>query len=57
MEPIITFSHSTVPLMRLFHKSNLLTLNDVFKIEVSKLKHNIETMSTYPTILQKNLSE
>jgi len=28
--------------MSLFHKLNLLTLNDVFKLEIAKLMHNIE---------------
>jgi len=28
--------------MLLFHKLNLLMLNDVFKLEISELMHNIE---------------
>ena len=42
MVRIMAFSHNTASSMPLFHKLNLLMLNDVFKLEIAKLMHNIE---------------
>jgi len=45
MVRIMTSRHntSTAPLMSLFHKLNPLTLNDVFRLEISKLMYNVES--------------
>jgi len=42
MVRIMTFSHNKASSMLLFHNLNLLTLNDVFKLEIAKVMHNIE---------------
>jgi len=39
---IMTFSHNKAATMPLFNNLNLLTLNDVFKLEIAKVMHNIE---------------
>jgi len=40
--------------MPLFHKLNLLTLNDVFKLEIAKFMHNIENNEHLPNYISKN---
>jgi len=40
--------------MPLFHKLNLLTLNDVFELEISKLIHNIENNKHFSDHISKN---
>ena len=42
MVRIMTCSHNNASSMPLFHKLNLLTLNDVFKLEIAKVMYNIE---------------
>jgi len=39
---VLLFSHNKASTMPLFHNLNLLTLNDVFKLEIAKVMHNIE---------------
>jgi len=53
----MTFSHNKASSMPLFHKLNLLTLNDVFKLEIAKVMYNIENTSICRTISQKFLNE
>jgi len=48
MVRIMTFSHNTTSSMLLFHKLNLLTLNDVFKLEIAEVIHNIENNEHLP---------
>ena len=40
--------------MPLFHNLNLLTLNDVFKLEIAKVMHNIENNERLPDNILKN---
>ena len=40
--------------MPLFHKLNLLTLNDVFKLEIANVVHNIENNEHLPDYISKN---
>ena len=40
-------------MMPLFHNLNLLTLNDVFKLEISKLMHNIENNKHFTDYISK----
>jgi len=40
--------------MPLFHKLNLLTLNDVFKLEIAKVMHNIENNEHLPEYISNN---
>jgi len=37
---IMMFSHNKTSSMPLFHKLNLLMLNDFFKLEIAKVMHN-----------------
>jgi len=53
MACIMIFSRGTVSLMLLFHKLNLLALNHVFKLEISKLMHNIENNEHLPDYMSK----
>ena len=39
--------------MPLFHKVNLLTLNDVFKLEIAEAMHNIENNEHLPDYISK----
>ena len=57
MVRIMTFSFNKASSMPLFHKLNLLTLNNVFKLEIAKVMHNIENNDTFRTIFQKILNE
>jgi len=41
--------------MTLFHKLNLLTLNDVFKLEIAKVMHNIENNEHLPDYISTNV--
>jgi len=54
MVHIMTFSHNKVSSMPLFHKSYLLTLNDVFQLEIAKLMHNIENSEHLPDYISNN---
>jgi len=54
MARIMTFGHNKASLMPLFHKLNLLTLNDVFKLEIAKVMHNIENNKHLPDYISKN---
>ena len=47
-------SHNKASSMPLFHKLNLLTLNDVFKLEIVKVMHNIENNEHLPDYISKN---
>jgi len=40
--------------MPLFHNLNLLTLNDVFKLEIAKVIHDIENNERLPDNILKN---
>jgi len=40
--------------MPLFHKLNLVTLNDVFKLEIAKIMHNTENSEHLPDYISKN---
>ena len=51
------FSHNKASTMPLFHNLNLLTLNDVFKLEIAKVMHNIENNEACRTIFKKILNE
>ena len=53
MVRIMTFSHKASS-MPLFHKLNLLTLNDGFKLEIAKVMHNIENNEHLPDYISKN---
>jgi len=48
MVRIMTFSHNKASVMPLFHKLNLLTLNDVFKLKIAKVVHNIKNNKHLP---------
>jgi len=54
MVRVMTFSHNKASTMPLFHKLNLLTLNDVFKLEIAKVMHNIENNERLPDYISKN---
>jgi len=54
MVRIMTFSHNKASSTPLFHKLNLLTLNDVFKLEIAKVMHNIENNEHLPDYISKN---
>jgi len=54
MVRIMTFSHNKASSMPLFHKLNLLTLNDGFKLEIAKVMHNIENNEHLPDYISKN---
>ena len=41
--------------MPLFHNLNLLTLNDVFKLEIAKVMHNIENNERFPDNILKKI--
>jgi len=51
---IMTFSHNKASSMPLFHKLNLVTLNDVFKLEIAKIMHNTENSEHLPDYISKN---
>ena len=48
MARIVTFGHNKASSMPLFHKLNLLKLNDVFKLEIAEVMHNIENNEHLP---------
>jgi len=50
---IMTFSHNTTSSMPVFHKLNMLTLNDVFKLEIVEVMHNIENNEHLPDYIKK----
>jgi len=50
----MTFSHNKAFSTPLFHKLNLLTLNDVFKLEIAKVMHDIENNEHLPDYISKN---
>jgi len=54
MVRIMTFSHNKASSMPLFHKLNLLKLNDVFKLEIAKVMHNIENSEHLPDYISNN---
>jgi len=54
MVRIMTFSHNKASSMPLFHKLSLLTLNDVFKLEIAKVMHNIENNEHLPDYISEN---
>jgi len=54
MVHIMTFSHNKASSMPLFHKFNLLTLNNVFKLEIAKVMHNKENNEHLPVYISKN---
>jgi len=51
---IMTFGHNKASSMPFFHKLNLMTLNDVFKLEIAKVMHNIENNEHLPDYISKN---
>jgi len=51
---IMTFSHNKASSMLLFQKLNLLTLNDVFKLEIAKIMQNIEKNEYLSDYISKN---
>ena len=54
MVRMMTFSPNKASSMPLFHKLNLLTLNDVFKLEIAEVMHNIENNKHLPDYISKN---
>ena len=53
MVRIMMFSHNKASTMPLFHNLNLLTLNDVFKLEIAEVMHNIENNEHLPVYFKK----
>ena len=53
MVRIMMFSHKKASTMPLFHNLNLLTLNDIFKLEIAKVMHNIENSEGLPDYILK----
>jgi len=54
MVRIMTFGHNKASSMPLFHKLNLLTLNDVFKLGIAEVMHNIENNEHLPDYISIN---
>jgi len=51
---LMTKRHDTASSMPFFHKANLLPLNHVFKLKISKLMHNIENNEHLPDYISKS---